>query len=58
MKRLALIFCIELLSVNAWGLGPLLSGHFSLQGGLPKSEGHLRLTTIPEITFASILISG
>jgi hypothetical protein len=47
MRRMAVLIGLQCLSLGAWCLSaPLLPGHFSLQGGSPKSEGHLRLTSI------------
>ncbi len=47
MKRLSWLACLFLFTFNAAGLSvPVLFGHFSLQGGIPKSEGHLRVTRV------------
>jgi hypothetical protein len=47
MRRIAGLIGVWLFGLYAWGLSaPIVPGHFSLQGGIPKSEGHLRLTAI------------
>lgn len=46
-RRITGIVGMWFAALCAWGLSALMApGHFALQGGIPKTEGHLRLTAI------------